>query len=286
MLTATDLLAAMDQHRFAAPAGRERLEDMAAARRIQSEINRLRLERGDKPLGYKIGFTNRSLWPLYGVFDPIWAPVWDKTVVQSDAGPSVQIPRMHLDQLGKGVSSFSLPRLEPEIVVGLRKTPASDSIEDVADAVDWVAHGYEVVQSAWPEWKFTAPEAFAAQGMHGALLIGPRREVRVHGQLAEFLRAVRINLTCNGDVIADGDGTAVLDGPIEALGHLVRMLQAEPPEPPFRLGAGSIITTGTLTDAQPLLKGQHWATGVSSSASAAVATGTLAAPLVDLSLHT
>jgi 2-keto-4-pentenoate hydratase len=286
MLTATDLLSAMDQCRFAAPAGRERFDDLAAARRIQADINRLRLERGEKPLGYKIGFTNRSLWPVYGVSAPIWAPVWDKTVFQSDAGPSVQIPQVALDRIGKPLASFSLPRMEPEVVLGLRKTPASDSIEDVADAVEWVAHGYEIVQSAWPDWKFSAAEAFAAQAMHGALLIGPRRQVLVHGQLPAFLSAVRINLTCNGDVIADGDGTAVLDGPIQALGHLVRMLQDNPPDEAFRLEAGSIITTGTLTDAQPLLKGQHWATGVSSSAPPAIASSTLAAPLVDLSMRT
>ena len=286
MLTATDLLLAMDQVRFAAPSGRERLDDLAAARRLQADINRLRLDRGDKPLGYKIGFTNRSLWPVYGVSEPIWAPIWNTTVFQSDAGPSVQIAHVELDRIGKPIGSFNLPRMEPEVVLGLRKAPASDSLEDLADAVEWVAHGYELVQSAWPDWKFSAAEAFAAQGMHGALLIGPRRQVLAHGQLPAFLAAVRVNLTCNGDVIADGDGTAVLDGPVQALGHLVRMLAENPPDDPFRLGPGSIVTTGTLTDAQPLLKGQHWATGVSSSAPPAIATSTLSAPLVDLSMRT
>lgn len=276
----------MDQCRAAAPAARERLDDMAAARRLQAEINQLRLARGEKPLGYKIGFTNRNLWEVYGVDGPIWAPVWDSTVYQSDAGPSVLIPRVDLDTIGKPLEGFCQPRLEPEVVLGLRKAPASDSIEDLADAIEWVAHGYEIVQSAWPDWRFSAAEAFAAQGMHGALLVGPRRQVLVHGQLPVFLSAVRVNLTCNGDVIADGDGTAVLDGPVQALGHLVRMLQEHPPAEPFRLGAGSIITTGTLTDAQPLLKGQHWATGVSSSAPPAIASSTLSAPLVDLSMRT
>ena len=87
-------------------------------------------------------------------------------------------------------------------------------------------------------------------------------------------------------VIAEGEGTAVLEGAFQALGHLVRMLQENPPDEPFRLGPGSLVTTGTLTDAQPLLKGQHWATGVSSSAPPAIASSTLAAPLVDLSMRT
>ena len=67
-------------------------------------VNELRLARGDQPMGFKIGFTNRSLWPLYGVFQPIWAPVWDRTVYQSDAGPSVQIADIDLNAIGKPLS--------------------------------------------------------------------------------------------------------------------------------------------------------------------------------------
>lgn len=287
MLTAPNLLAAMDHARLAAPIERERLQDLAHAQQIQAEVNELRLTRGDKPMGFKIGFTNRSLWPLYGVFHPIWAPVWDSTVFQSDAGPSIQIVDLDLNRIGKPLSGFCLPRLEPEIVLGLRHAPVSSSQEDVADAVEWVAHGFEVVQSAFSDWSFSAAEAFAAQGMHAALLIGPRRKVLVHRQLAVMLSAARVNMTCNGGGIADGDGTAVLDGPIQAFAHLVDRLARQPALPtPLQLKAGSIITTGSLTDAQPLLPRQHWQTGIRSSASPEIARGTLEAPLVDLRLIT
>ena len=287
MLTPELLLDAMDRAQPAVPAERERLQDLGVARELQAAVNALRMARGDRPMGFKIGFTNRSLWPLYNVFHPIWAPVWDRTVYQSDAGPSVQIADIDMNQIGKPLGTFLLPRLEPEIVLGLRHAPASSSMEDVADSVEWVAHGFEIVQSAFPEWSFTAAESFAAQSLHGALLVGPRRKVLRHGQLAEFLAAVRLNMTCNGSVIADGDGTAVLDGPIQAFAHLVEMLAAQPPlAEPLQLRAGSIITTGTLTDAQPLLPRQHWHTGISSAASHEIAASTLEAPLVDLRLKT
>jgi 2-keto-4-pentenoate hydratase len=287
MLTPQSLLDAMDRAQSPVPAGRERLQDLDAAREVQAAINDLRLARGERPLGFKIGFTNRSLWPLYNVSHPIWAPVWDRTVYQSDAGPSVQIVDIDMNEIGKPLSSFLLPRLEPEIVLGLRHAPASSSLDDVADAVEWAAHGFEIVQSVYPEWNFTAAESFAAQGLHGALLVGPRRKVLNHRQLAAYLSAVRLNMTCNGGVIADGDGTAVLDGPIQALAHLVAMLAEGPPlAEPLRLGAGSIITTGTLTDAQPLLPRQHWQTGISSAASLEIAGSTLEGPLMDLRLIT
>lgn len=287
MLTAQNILNAMDQSQYAAPAQRDRLDDLSQALKIQSEVNQLRLDRGEKPVGFKIGFTNRDLWPIYGVSHPVWAPIWDTTVYQSDAGPSVQIADLNLNSMGKPLSGFILPRLEPEIVLGLRHAPASSSLEDVADAIDWAAHGFEIVQSPFAEWSFTASEAFAAQGLHGALLIGPRRQVKAHSQLPAFLSAVRLNMTCNGEGIADGDGSVVLDGPVQALVHLVARLASQPPlAEPFQLKAGSVITTGTLTDAQPLLAHQHWQTGIASAASPEIAGSTLSAPLVDLRLKT
>jgi 2-oxo-3-hexenedioate decarboxylase len=41
------------------------------------------------------------------------------------------------------------------------------------ESIDWVAHGFEVVQSVFAGWQFSAPDAVAAFGLHGALLIGP-----------------------------------------------------------------------------------------------------------------
>ena len=52
---------------------------LAEACAVADEIRRLRLARGEMPLGYKIGFTNRGIWARYGVFAPIWGPVWDTT---------------------------------------------------------------------------------------------------------------------------------------------------------------------------------------------------------------
>jgi 2-oxo-3-hexenedioate decarboxylase len=63
-------------------------------------------------------------------------------------------------------------------------------------------------------------------------------------------------LSRDGTTIAEGAGANVLDGPVLALGHLVAGLAARGE----RLASGSVITTGTLTDAQPLVPGQTWRT--------------------------
>ena len=73
---ATRILEAMDGRRDA-PADLAGIgADLETGLAIQQAINQQRLDRGDTPVGFKIGFTNRTIWPIYGVHAPIWAPVW------------------------------------------------------------------------------------------------------------------------------------------------------------------------------------------------------------------
>ncbi len=46
-----------------------------AARRLHAH----RIAQGWKPTGRKIGFTNRTLWDRYGVHEPMWGTVYDRT---------------------------------------------------------------------------------------------------------------------------------------------------------------------------------------------------------------
>jgi 2-oxo-3-hexenedioate decarboxylase len=249
------LLAAADAGRSlpaVSPSGATPAE-IAEATRVQQAVAALRRARGEMQLGWKIGFTNRTIWPLYGVHRPIWGPVWDTTLRRLD-GTEAEHP----------VGRYAEPRLEPEIVIGLRTSPPPDadardaaSTAALAACIDWVAHGFEIVTSVWPGWKFGAAQTIAAQALHGALLVGPPVPVAALGaDPAAALSALRLVLYRDGERVAEGQGTDVLDGPVQALGHLVAGLAARGE----RISAGSVVTTGTLTDAQPLAPGQTWRT--------------------------
>jgi 2-keto-4-pentenoate hydratase len=113
-------------------------------------------------VGRKIGFTNRTIWPRYGVFQPMWAHVWSHTVHFADAGQAI-LPLRGLVQ----------PRIEPEIVFKLAgPLPLTDDPVVLLRAVDWMAPSFEIVQSHFPDWKFKAADCTAAFGLHGALVIG------------------------------------------------------------------------------------------------------------------
>jgi 2-oxo-3-hexenedioate decarboxylase len=216
--------------------------------RVSALLNRKCEARGEKRLGRKIGFTNRTIWQQYNVYSPIWGYIYGSTVY--DLSDTRCLP----------LAGFAEPRIEPEIVFALARVPAPDMDETaLLSCVDWVAHGFEIVQSIFPQWQFSVADTVAANGLHGALLIGPRHTIGSHvSEWQKTLSAFEIDLLCAGRVVDRGHSENVLGGPVSALRHLVGLLEDDKVNPP--LAAGEIVTTGTLTRAIPVKSGETWAT--------------------------
>lgn len=229
---------------FSARPGGLTVED---AYRVTPLIRRMYEARGAKAIGRKIGFTNRTIWTQYGVYAPVWGHVFDQTLHDLATTETLSL------------AAFPEPRIEPEIVFGLAKTPSAAMDEtELLSCIAWVALGFEIVQSIFPDWKFAAADTIAANGVHGALMIGPRHPIAPHAaQWQRTLSAFEIELSCDGRQLVDrGHGGNVLDGPISALRHLVGLLANDAYNLP--LAADEIITTGTLTKAMPIAPGETW----------------------------
>lgn len=157
------------------------------------------------------------------------------------------------------LATFAEPRIEPEIVFGMSAAPEAGMDERaLLSCIGWVAHGYEIVQSIFPDWKFAASDTVAAFGLHGALFVGERHQIgddpdKWFAALSDFEIALR-----RDGVIERGHARDVLDGPLSALKHLVGLLAQDRDNPP--VAAGEIITTGTLTKAMPVKPGHRWTT--------------------------
>src|ERR1700733_4422297 len=220
------------------------------AYRVSAALHAMREARGEKPRGRKIGFTNRTIWHEYGVYAPIWGYVYDSTVHDLTAGTALPL------------AGFAEPRIEPEIVFGLSAAPAADMDEAaLLSCLEWVAHGFEIVQSIYPRWKFAAADTVAANGVHGALLIGTRHAIGPRAEEWQTkLSRFDIDLSCDGRPIDRGNAANVLDGPLAALRHLVGLLAHDRIHPP--LAAGEIVTTGTLTRAMPVRPGEPRSTSL------------------------
>jgi 2-oxo-3-hexenedioate decarboxylase len=219
-----------------------------AGYRAAARLHASRLKRGWKPLGRKIGFTNRTIWPRYGVYEPMWGMVYDRTVIVARA-----------DRASVLLAGLTQPRIEPEICFRLKAAPpVTHDAEALLGAIEWVAHSIEIVQCHHPDWKLKIADCTADNGLHGRLVVGTPVSVAELSGLAAKLPALEVELR-KGDAVVDrGAGANVLDSPLEALAFLVELLSRQPDAPP--LAPGELISTGTLTDAHPVAPGESWST--------------------------
>ena len=249
------VMTALDTCRSIAPLSEARPAfDLAEGYRVASALAVKRIARGERPVGWKIGFTNRTIWREYGVFAPIWGPIYAATVQEVAAGAVAECP----------LYSFVEPRLEPEIAFRFAVAPRPGMSEAALLAcIDAVAHGFEVVQSIFPGWRFTAADTVAAGALHGAYYHGPWTEIEQQDRAAWLSRlsSFEIALSCNGELIDRGHAANVLDGPLSALRHFVDGIAEQPA---LRgVEAGDIVTTGTVTRAFAVAPGETWSTQLS-----------------------
>jgi 2-oxo-3-hexenedioate decarboxylase len=215
---------------------------------VLHDIETRRRAQGWRAVGRKIGFTNRTIWPRYGVYQPMWAHVWAHTVRFAENGKATL-----------SLKGLVRPRIEPEVVFKLNgPVPVSTDPMAILVATEWIAPGFEIVQSHFPDWKFKAADCAAAFGLHGALVVGPAVALTDanRARIADVLPRFILTLSRGEIVVERGVGANVLDSPALALGYLAGALAGQPQFPP--LDAGEIVTTGTITDAWPVVNSESW----------------------------
>jgi 2-oxo-3-hexenedioate decarboxylase len=87
---------------------------LAQAYRVTPMLRAAFEARGDKITGRKIGFTNRNVQKVYGVQSPIWGYATNRTTFE--LASTKVMP----------VKDFTEPRIEPEIMFGLKAPPLPD----------------------------------------------------------------------------------------------------------------------------------------------------------------
>lgn len=224
--------------------------DEGSAYAIALEVYNRRVRRGERPVGRKIGFTDRSIWAEYQVSAPIWGHVYDSTVHY--ARREARLAVGHLLQ----------PRIEAEIQLHFARTPPVTRDEDaILESIDWVAQGFEIVQCPFPDWDFAAVDTIAAYAVHGALVIGTPVPVSEIENCVDKLRRFEVVLSRGGVQQARGVGANVLGSPLAAFAHLAEVLSLQSRFPPVQ--AGEIVSTGTLTGLIPVSAGEEWSTTIS-----------------------
>src|SRR4051812_22481122 len=160
------------------------IESAEAGYKIALGLHAQRTAAGWRTVGRKIGFTNRSIWPRYGVYQPIFGFVYDRTLSYAIEGKATL-----------SVAGLAQPRIEPEICFGLKASPPrSKDPAEILSAIEWVAHSFEIVQCTLPGWQMKVGDSTAANGLHGALIVGRKMPVAAIENLVSKLPALKVTL--------------------------------------------------------------------------------------------
>jgi 2-oxo-3-hexenedioate decarboxylase len=205
------------------------LEDAYA---IQKKMIALRIARGERRVGMKMGFTSRAKMVQMGVSDMIWGRLTDRMLVE-DGG-----------RISK--AKFVHPRAEPEIAY-LLKAPLAGPVTpaQALAAVEAIAPAIEIIDSRFANFKFSLEDVVADNASSSAFVIGnwskPDIDCSNLGMLLEV----------DGRAAQIGSSAAILGNPARSLAAASRMV-AEHGE---RLEAGWIVMAGGATEAVALAAG-------------------------------
>jgi 2-keto-4-pentenoate hydratase len=223
--------------------------DLNTAYEAEATLKHWREASGHKAIGRKVGYANKAMWRVLKLETLVWAHMYDDTVHYSD-GNSAELTLAHSRSL----------KVEPEIVFGLKR-PVTGEISDAAAALastDWLAIGFEIIDCPFPEWKFQPGDFVASFGLHSALVIGERMQVRsdLIASLISQLPQFKVRVSKHGEFVEEGSGKNSLRSPALCLAELGAAIARRFPNQP--LSAGEIVSSGTLTAGHPAGNGDVW----------------------------
>jgi 2-keto-4-pentenoate hydratase len=192
----------------------------------------LRVARGRRIVGRKVGLTSIAMQKMFGVNEPDFGHLFDDMML-ANGGEC-------------GIDSLLQPRVEPEIAFVLARELRGPGIgrQNVIEATDYVTPALEIIDSRIRDWKITLPDTIADNASSARVVLGERKTK----PSALDLAAVAMTLQKNGAVVEQGLGAAVLGHPAEPLAWLANKL-AEFGE---AITAGSVIIPGALCRAVPV----------------------------------
>jgi 2-keto-4-pentenoate hydratase len=234
------------------PSARAPSFELADAYAVEAALAALRRRRGRTTVGRKVGFANKAMWRILKLDTLVWAHMYDDTVRYAEG-----------NRASLSLASRCSPRIEPEIVFKMKRPLDATEVEaaQILDAVEWLALGFEINDCVFPDWTFQPVDFVAAFGFHTALVVGEPHAIAASDvpALVEQLARFRVRLMKNGVLVEEGSGKNALRSPALSLGELSSAIRRQGAEP---LAGGEIVSTGTLTSAQPIAVGEEWSAEV------------------------
>jgi 2-keto-4-pentenoate hydratase len=218
---AAEMLAARAERRTLTPLTDRMTLSLDDAYAVQRAGLRLRIARGERQVGWKLGYTSAAMREQMRVDAPNFGPLTDVMRVGSGAVVGDRLTQ---------------PQVEPELAV-----VTGDDGEVAA-----VQACLEVVDSVFTDYRFTLADNTADGSSAGLFVMGPVIDVS-----PAALASVTVELLVDGVTVESATGAAADGDPMRGVAWLHQQLSARGEA----LRPGDVVLTGGLTKAHPLPAG-------------------------------
>jgi 2-keto-4-pentenoate hydratase len=211
------------------------IADLDGAYAVQDIGTDHAVKSGRRIIGRKIGLTSLAVQKQLGVDQPDFGVLFADMVM----GEGIPIPQSRLMQ----------PKIEAEValILGRDLDMEDPTIADVIWAIAYVVPALEIVGSRIHNWDIRIVDTIADNASSSLLVLGgPVRKI------ADLdLRAAKMSMTKNGEIVSKGSGADCLGHPLNAAAWLAgEMVRRKRP-----LRAGDLVLTGALGPMTPVAAG-------------------------------
>jgi len=206
---------------------------------IQRMSIQMRVERGEKITGYKLGFTSKAKMEQMGVHDLIWGILTDEMELQQ--GETVNLNR------------WIHPRVEPEIAFRVSKEINRKlNLDELPEYLDAMAPALEVIDSRYENFKFSLEDVVADNCSSTGYVIGDWQP------LSTEISNLKMDLLVNDEIVESDSSAAILENPLQSVVELSRLTTSAG----LTVKKGQVILAGAATAAVFLKPNQSLETKV------------------------
>lgn len=206
---------------------------------VQRALMELKLARGEKIIGYKMGLTSKEKlrqmeYNNMKLTSPIWGVLTDTTLVP-DGGKILAKNLIH-------------PKAEPEIAFKLKTDLKGDvSLEEALAACEGIYAAVEILDSRFLNFEFLPPDVIADNCSAALFSISKNPIKPTQTDIAD----VKMEMSLNGKVVQSGSSKSIYGHPLASLAELSCLMAKEGEFIP----KGSVVMSGAATSAVAIAVG-------------------------------
>jgi 2-keto-4-pentenoate hydratase len=141
---------------------------------IQSKVSKLRENRGEEVIGYKIGCVLKETQKKMGFTQPAWGTLWKS--------------ELHNNGAILNKNNYSNPAMEAEFGIILNRDlkPENISFEDILDSIDSIYPLIEIHNLVFHGDAPHGAELLANNAIHAGVILGPKNKLPSNNQTTDL----------------------------------------------------------------------------------------------------